>query len=56
MHAGEQRNQHGQRDAAMEQPEQAVQPPRGPVEQGKRGGIAEGESLPQVDEESGGSG
>ena len=55
MDSADQRDQHGQRDGGVEQPEQTAEPPGGPVEQCERRGVAEGEPLTdaEVDEESG---
>src|SRR4029453_2557444 len=55
VHALKERDEHGEGDRDMEQPEQPAEPPGGPVQQVEDGGIAQGEPLTdhQVEEEPG---
>jgi hypothetical protein len=55
MDAGQQRQEHGERDRDVERAEQTAEPPGGAMHQGECRGVAEGEHLTggEVDEEPG---
>src|SRR4051794_1906332 len=58
MHSGEERDEDGQGDSGVQQPEQTPEPPSSTIKESERGGVAKGEALPveEVDEEAGDAG